>query len=76
MRKSNRQRKGKKKVSSETNDFLDTLRKKLGVRTLLEVKHLEIRKALAAAKGDNQLAAALLGIGKTSLYRFLANQAD
>jgi transcriptional regulator of acetoin/glycerol metabolism len=49
------------------------LRKKLGVKTLLEVKQKALQKALVATKGDKALAAALLGIGKTTLYRSLAD---
>jgi transcriptional regulator of acetoin/glycerol metabolism len=36
-----------------------------------EAKARAMTKAYAACKGDAILAAALLGIGKTSLYRFL-----
>jgi transcriptional regulator of acetoin/glycerol metabolism len=76
MRKRRRQRKRSKKVIAEEQAHLDRLRKKLGLRTLLELRNIEVRKAVAATKGDKQLAAALLGIGKTTLYRFLAEQAD
>jgi transcriptional regulator of acetoin/glycerol metabolism len=76
MRKRSRQRKRNKKVRAEEQAHLSRLRKKLGLRTLLELRNIEVRKAVAATKGDNQLAAALLGIGKTTLYRYLAEQAD
>jgi transcriptional regulator of acetoin/glycerol metabolism len=49
------------------------LRKKLGIKTIREVKQNALQKALAATKGDKALAAALLGIGKTTLYRSLAD---
>ena len=62
----------RKTTTSQPEKFLLGLRKKLGVRTLLEVKRQALHKALAATKGDKALAAALLGIGKTTLYRSLA----
>jgi transcriptional regulator of acetoin/glycerol metabolism len=66
-----------KKVQSKTrknrrpDKYLITLRKKLGIITLQEAKEKAMTKAYAACKGDAILASALLGIGKTSLYRFL-----
>jgi len=62
----------KKKNKARPVSFLLGLRKKLGIKTLLEVKRQALHKALAATKGDKALAAALLGIGKTTLYRSLA----
>jgi transcriptional regulator of acetoin/glycerol metabolism len=53
-------------------DFERTLlktRTKLGIRTLQEVKCDAMDAAYVATKGDVILAAFLLGIGKTSLYR-------
>jgi two-component system response regulator HydG len=47
------------------------LRKKSGIVTLEEAKQREITKAVKAVKGDKILAAALLGVGKTTLYRKL-----
>jgi len=47
------------------------LRKKLGVQTLSDTKLKEVKKALSVTRGDKVLAAALLGIGKTTLYRTL-----
>ena len=47
------------------------LRKKLGIKTLDEVKRNEITRVLALAKGDRILTAALLGIGKNTVYRYL-----
>jgi len=51
--------------------YLDQLRRKLGVRPLVETKLREVKRALSAAQGDKVLAAALLGIGKTTIYRTL-----
>ncbi len=67
-----RTRQSKKKKPHRPEKFLLGLRKKLGVKTLLEVKQNALEKALVATKGDKALAAALLGIGKTTLYRRLA----
>ncbi|HEV2988329.1 MAG TPA: helix-turn-helix domain-containing protein [Candidatus Angelobacter sp.] len=62
-----------KKSSARPEKFLGGLRKKLGIKTIKEVKQNALQKALTATKGDKALAAALLGIGKTTLYRSLAN---
>jgi transcriptional regulator of acetoin/glycerol metabolism len=72
MAKPTRQSK-RKRNAARPERFLLGLRKKLGVKTLLEVKQNALQKALAATKGDKALAAALLGIGKTTLYRSLAD---
>jgi transcriptional regulator of acetoin/glycerol metabolism len=63
----------RKKTTTRPESFLLALRKKLGIRTLGEVKEKALRDALIATKGDKALAAALLGIGKTTLYRSLAD---
>jgi transcriptional regulator of acetoin/glycerol metabolism len=63
----------RKTKSARPEKFLLGLRKKLGVKTLLEVKQNALEKALVATKGDKALAAALLGIGKTTLYRRLSD---
>ena len=63
----------RKKKSSRPEGFLLGLRKKLGIKTLREVKQNALQKALVATKGDKALAAALLGIGKTTLYRSIAD---
>jgi len=63
----------RKKSSGRPEKFLVGLRKKLGIKTLQEVKQNALQKALKATKGDKALAAALLGIGKTTLYRSLAD---
>ncbi|HEV3040156.1 MAG TPA: helix-turn-helix domain-containing protein [Candidatus Angelobacter sp.] len=62
----------KKSTKRPANPLLG-LRKKLGIKTIREVKQNALQKALAATKGDKALAAALLGIGKTTLYRSLAD---
>lgn len=51
--------------------YLDQLRRKLGVRPLVETKLREVKRAVSVAQGDKVLAAALLGIGKTTIYRTL-----
>ena len=72
MRKQIRQPKRNKKTRAQEQARLSRLRKRLGLRTLRELKHIEVQKAVAAANGDKLLAAALLGIGKTSVYRWLS----
>ena len=62
-----------KKHTERPETYLAKLRKKLGVRPLVETKRREVAKALSAAQGDKVLAAALLGIGKTTIYRTLEN---
>lgn len=56
---------------NQTERYLDQLRRKLGVRPLIETKLREVKRALSVAQGDKVLAAALLGIGKTTIYRTL-----
>jgi len=63
--------KGRKRRGDQTERYLDQLRRKLGVRPLTETKLKEVKKALSLARGDKVLAAALLGIGKTTIYRAL-----
>jgi len=63
--------KGNKNRSKRPEKYLITLRKKLGIITMQEAKARAMTKAYEACNGDAILAAALLGIGKTSLYRFL-----
>jgi len=50
------------------------LRNKLGIKTLDEIKQNEITRVLVLAKGDKVLTAALLGIGKTTVYRSVAKE--
>jgi transcriptional regulator of acetoin/glycerol metabolism len=61
----------KKNRSQRPEKYLEQLRRKLGVRTLYETKLKEVKKALSVTQGDKVLAAALLGIGKTTIYRTL-----
>jgi transcriptional regulator of acetoin/glycerol metabolism len=61
----------KSKRSQRPERYLEQLRRKLGVRTLYETKLKEVKKALSVTQGDKVLAAALLGIGKTTIYRTL-----
>jgi transcriptional regulator of acetoin/glycerol metabolism len=57
----------KKRTSPEK--LLAQLRKQLRIEPLEDIELRAIRRALQAARGDKLLAAALLGIGKTTLYR-------
>ena len=50
------------------------LRNKLGIKTLDEIKQHEIARVIVLAKGDKVLTAALLGIGKTTVYRSVAEE--
>ena len=62
----------RKKYDRERSERqLIRLRKELGIKTLAEVKRNEITRVLVLAKGDKVLTAALLGIGKTTVYRSL-----
>ena len=62
----------RKKYDRERSERqLIRLRKELGIKTLAEVKRNEITRVLVLAKGDKVLTAALLGIGKTTVYRYL-----
>ncbi|HKE32150.1 MAG TPA: hypothetical protein VKD65_10535 [Candidatus Angelobacter sp.] len=61
----------KRRRRNQPERYLDQLRRKLGVRPLIETKLREVKRALSAAQGDKVLAAALLGIGKTTIYRTL-----
>ncbi len=45
------------------------LRKRFGILTLKETKRRAIERAVKAAKGDKILAAALLDVGKNTVYR-------
>lgn len=51
---------------------IDSLRRKLHIRPLAETRLAEVKLAVAKTKGDKLLAATLLGIGKTTVYRILA----
>jgi t-SNARE complex subunit (syntaxin) len=64
-KKSKPKRQSKKYSEAE----LKRLRKKYGVQTVKAAKLEAMKKAIAAVNGDRIVAAALLGVGKTSLYR-------
>ncbi len=64
-----KKRKARNRSKAET--VLRKLRKELGITTIEEVKQNEITRVLVLVKGDKQLTADLLGIGKTSVYRRL-----
>jgi transcriptional regulator of acetoin/glycerol metabolism len=70
MKSRPRQMRSKRK-SDDPSRYLIQLRKKLGVQTLTETKRKEVKRALTMTGGDKVLAAALLGIGKTTIYRTL-----
>jgi transcriptional regulator of acetoin/glycerol metabolism len=55
----------------KTSPGLRKLRRELNVKPLAETVQLEIVHAMKVAKGDTLLAATLLGIGKTTIYRRL-----
>ena len=61
----------KRRRRNQTERYLDQLRRKLGIRPLIETKLREVKRAVSIAQGDKVLAAALLGIGKTTIYRTL-----
>ncbi|HEY6352118.1 MAG TPA: helix-turn-helix domain-containing protein [Candidatus Angelobacter sp.] len=63
--------KSRKRRANQPERYLEQLRRKLGVRPLIETKLKEVKRALNVARGDKVLAAALLGIGKTTIYRTL-----
>jgi transcriptional regulator of acetoin/glycerol metabolism len=71
--KTQKKRMKKSTTTERPETYLAKLRKKLGVRPLVETKRREVAKALSLAQGDKVLAAALLGIGKTTIYRTLEN---
>jgi transcriptional regulator of acetoin/glycerol metabolism len=70
MAKSAKNRKSSRQHQSP-EALLNQLRKRLRVDTMKEVERYAIHRALVASEGDVVLAAALLGIGKTTLYRYL-----
>lgn len=58
-----------KKISKAEMDLVK-LRKKLKIVTIANLKVIAMKAAIVKCNGDMILAALLLGIGKTSLYRF------
>jgi len=71
MRRGKMKARIKRRRRNQPERYLDQLRRKLGVRPLIETKLKEVRRAVSVAQGDKVLAAALLGIGKTTIYRTL-----
>ena len=55
-----------------SKDLLAKLRKKYHITTWRELQKSAIEKAMRATKGDKLLVAALLGVGKTTIYRKIA----
>jgi transcriptional regulator of acetoin/glycerol metabolism len=55
-----------------SRDVLAKLRKKHGIMLWRDMQRQAIDKAMRATKGDKLLAAALLGVGKTTIYRRIA----
>ena len=52
-----------------SKDLLAKLRKKHNIKKWRDMQREAIDKAMRATKGDKLLAAALLGVGKTTIYR-------
>ena len=73
MPKSKKSRSKKKAAASPrySKDTLAKLRKKYKIKKWREMQNLAIDKAMRATKGDKLLVAALLGVGKTTIYRRL-----
>ena len=55
-----------------SKDVLAKLRKKHKIMKWRDMQRQAIDKAMRATKGDKLLAAALLGVGKTTIYRRIA----
>jgi transcriptional regulator of acetoin/glycerol metabolism len=55
-----------------SKDVLAKLRKKHNIMLWRDMQRQAIDKAMRATKGDKLLAAALLGVGKTTIYRRIA----
>lgn len=73
MPKSKKSRSKKSAAASPrySKDTLAKLRKKYKIKKWREMQNLAIDKAMRATKGDKLLVAALLGVGKTTIYRRL-----
>lgn len=56
---------------SKKMKYISKLRKELKIKTINEVKAEAMNAAVKKTNGDTILAASLLGIGKSTLYRFL-----
>jgi transcriptional regulator of acetoin/glycerol metabolism len=72
VRKTKKSRSKRKGATPKySKDGLAKLRKKYGVMKWRDMQQQAIDKAMRATKGDKLLAAALLGVGKTTIYRRL-----
>lgn len=71
MRKSKKKTRTKRKPARPrySKDVLAKLRKKHHIMKWRDMQKLAIDKAMRATKGDKLLVAALLGVGKTTIYR-------
>jgi transcriptional regulator of acetoin/glycerol metabolism len=70
--KSKKSRSKKKAASPRySKDTLARLRRKYKIKKWREMQNEAIDKAMRATKGDKLLVAALLGVGKTTIYRRL-----
>ena len=58
-------------INSRSSSLKSKLRTLFKVKPWRETERNEVHKALRKAKGDKLLAATLLGISKTTLYRKL-----
>lgn len=73
MRKTKKSRTKRQATPKYSKDGLAKLRKKYGVMKWRDMQQQAIDKAMRATKGDKLLAAALLGVGKTTIYRRLGS---
>ena len=56
---------------AERKRAIPSLRRKLGIKNIREMRHDMIARVLKLTNGDVSLTAALLGMGKTTIYRVL-----
>ncbi len=64
-----RRKRSRRQDKTPMHKQLLELRKRFGILTLKETKRRAIERAVKAAKGDKILAAALLDVGKNTVYR-------
>src|SRR5260370_10373898 len=67
--------KPEKKRTPKPQMSITQLRRKLGLKTTADGEREAIQKALRCTRGDMALSAKLLGIGKTTIYRYPAKNA-
>ncbi len=72
MPRSKRRTKRKAARPRYSKDLLAKLRKKHNIMKWRDMQRQAIDKAMRATNGDKLLAAALLGVGKTTIYRRIA----